>query len=177
MDLITGQPVPAFQHGPAPTASDRKRFPGPSGGPRVKGGCRGVRDGVDTPNRYLSTCWMATADLQALGQFPLAHSLRPLCPDVLPLPLGQARPPARERPSARAFACPVQEAAAVVLGPAGFLGSNIAQGAAGADQPLHLQVQILVLRLSHRDPGVTVERHPAAPLAGIVRVYRPAREK
>ena len=33
--------------------------------------------------------------------------------------------------------------------------------------PLHLQVQILVLRLSHRDPGVTVERHPAAPLAGM----------
>ena len=30
-----------------------------------------------------------------------------------------------------------------------------------------LQVQILVLRLSHRDPGVTVERHPAAPLAGM----------
>ena len=27
-----------------------------------------------------------TADLQALGQVPLAHSLRPLCPDVLPLP-------------------------------------------------------------------------------------------
>ena len=31
----------------------------------------------------------------------------------------------------------------------------------------YLQVQILVLRLSHRDPGVTVERHPAAPLAGM----------
>ena len=30
-----------------------------------------------------------------------------------------------------------------------------------------MQVQILVLRLSHRDPGVTVERHPAAPLAGM----------
>ena len=44
---------------------------------------------------------------------------------------------------------------------------DISQGAAGADQPLHLQVQILVLRLSHRDPGVTVERHPAAPLAGM----------
>ena len=42
---------------------------------------------------------------------------------------------------------------------------------------LHLQVQILVLRLSHRDPGVTVERHPAAPLAGMAKVYRPAREK
>ena len=35
------------------------------------------------------------------------------------------------------------------LAPLGFLGSNVAQGAAGADQPLHLQVQILVLRLSH----------------------------
>ena len=53
-----------------------------------------------------------------------------------------------------------QKAAAVVPGPAGFFGSDISQGAAGADQPLHLQVQILVLRLSHRDPGVTVERHP-----------------
>ena len=60
-----------------------------------------------------------------------------------------------------------QEAAAVVPGSAGFLGSDISQRAAGADQPLHLQVQILVLRLSHRDPGVTVERHPAAPLAGM----------
>ena len=56
---------------------------------------------------------------------------------------------------------------AVVPGPAGFFGSDISQGASGADQPLHLQVQILVLRLSHRDPGVTVERHPAAPLAGM----------
>ena len=36
------------------------------------------------------------ADLQSLGQFPLAHSLRPLHPDVLPLLLGQARPPAWE---------------------------------------------------------------------------------
>ena len=60
-----------------------------------------------------------------------------------------------------------KKAAAVVPGPAGFFGSDISQGAAGADQPLHLQVQILVLRLSHRDPGVTVERHPAAPLAGM----------
>ena len=39
-----------------------------------------------------------TTDLQALGKFPLAHSLRPFHPDVLPLPLGQARPPARETP-------------------------------------------------------------------------------
>ena len=56
-------------------------------------------------------------------------------------------------------------------------GSAGAQGAAGADQTLHLQVQILVLRLSHRDPGVTVERHPAAPLTGMAKVYRPARQK
>ena len=34
------------------------------------------------------------ADLQALGQLPLAHSLRPLHPDVLPLLPGQARPTA-----------------------------------------------------------------------------------
>ena len=39
-----------------------------------------------------------TADLQTLGQFPLAHSLRPLHPDVLPLLLAQAGPPARETP-------------------------------------------------------------------------------
>ena len=39
-----------------------------------------------------------TADLQALGQFPLAHSLRPLRPNVLPLLLGQAGPPAGETP-------------------------------------------------------------------------------
>ena len=37
-----------------------------------------------------------TADLQSLGQFPLAHSLRPLHPDVLPLRLCQTRPSARE---------------------------------------------------------------------------------
>ena len=36
-----------------------------------------------------------------------------------------------------------QEAAPVVPGPAGFLGSNMAQGAAGADQPLHLQSRFL----------------------------------
>ena len=39
-----------------------------------------------------------TADLQELGQFPLAHSLRPLHPDVVPLLRGQAGPPARETP-------------------------------------------------------------------------------
>ena len=31
-----------------------------------------------------------TADLQELGKFPLAHSLRPLHPDVLAFPLAQA---------------------------------------------------------------------------------------
>ena len=36
------------------------------------------------------------ADLQALGQFPLAHPPRPLLPDVIPLLLGQAGPSARE---------------------------------------------------------------------------------
>ena len=68
-----------------------------------------------------------------------------------------------------------QEAAAVVLGPAGLLGSNIAHGAAGADQPLHLQVQILVLGLSDRDPGIAVQRHPSAPLAGIPEVWLSAK--
>ena len=63
-----------------------------------------------------------------------------------------------------------EEAAAVVLGPAGLLGSNIAHGAAGADQPLHLQVQILVLGLPDRDPGIAVHRHPALPLGGIPEV-------
>ena len=56
-------------------------------------------------------------------------------------------------------------------GPAGLLGSNIAHGAAGADQPLHLQVQILVLGLPDRDPGIAVQRHPSAPLAGIPEVW------
>ena len=36
------------------------------------------------------------ADHQALGQFPLAHPLRPLYPDVLSLLLGQAGSSARE---------------------------------------------------------------------------------
>ena len=190
-----------------------------------------------------------TADLQELGQFPLAHSLRPLHPDVLPLPLGQAGPPARETPLgprlclARGRALPdrvppplaegehhrelelaggrrgvevlrqgpelhsrmvqtldhlqpigqppgepvdvgdhqgvpldhqvqqFQEAAAVVLGSAGLLGSDITHGAAGADQPLHLKVQILVLGLSHRDPGIAVHRHLTTPLAGIPEVW------
>ena len=35
---------------------------------------------------------------------------------------------------------------------------------------LHLQVQILVLELSDRDPGIAVQRHPSAPLAGIPEV-------
>ena len=37
-----------------------------------------------------------TADLQLLGQFPLAHPFRPLHPDVLPLLLGEAGPSAGE---------------------------------------------------------------------------------
>ena len=37
-----------------------------------------------------------TVDLQEFGQFPLAHSLRSLYPDVLPLLLGQAGPTTRE---------------------------------------------------------------------------------
>ena len=37
-----------------------------------------------------------TADLQELGQFPLAHSLRPFYPNILPLLLGQAGPSAGE---------------------------------------------------------------------------------
>ena len=37
-----------------------------------------------------------TADLRSLVQFPLAHSFPSLHPDVLPLLLGQARPPAGE---------------------------------------------------------------------------------
>ncbi len=53
--------------------------------------------------------------------------------------------------------------------------TDISQRAAGADQPLHLQVQILVLRLSHRDPGVTVERHLPTPLARIPEVWLSAR--
>ena len=53
-----------------------------------------------------------------------------------------------------------QEAAAVILGPAGLLGPDVADGTAGADQPLHLQVKVLVLRLPDRDPGTAVQRHP-----------------
>ena len=37
-----------------------------------------------------------TADLQALDQVPLAHSPRPLFPDVLPLLLGRSGPSAGE---------------------------------------------------------------------------------
>ena len=57
----------------------------------------------------------------------------------------------------------LQEPAAIVLGPAGLLGSYVAQGTAGANQPLHLEVEVLVLRFSHRYPGITVKRHPARP--------------
>ena len=56
------------------------------------------------------------------------------------------------------------------LNDGGPITERLILDAAGADQPLHLQVQILVLRLSHRDPGVTVQRHPSAPLAGIPEV-------
>ena len=41
----------------------------------------------------------------------------------------------------------LQQPAAVVLGPAGLLGSDIAQGSAGVDQPFHLEVKVLVLGL------------------------------
>ena len=57
----------------------------------------------------------------------------------------------------------LQQPTTVVLCPTGLLGSNVAQGAAGANQPLHLEVEVLVLRLHHRDPGVTVQRHPVLP--------------
>ena len=63
-----------------------------------------------------------------------------------------------------------EEAAAVVLGPAGLRGSNTAHGAAGADQALYLQVQIVVLGLSYRDRCIAVQRHPTTPLAGISEV-------
>ena len=69
----------------------------------------------------------------------------------------------------------LQEAAAVVLGPAGLLGSNVAHCAAGADQPLHLEAQILVLRLSDRDPDIVVQRQLTTPLAGIPEVGLSAR--
>ena len=49
-----------------------------------------------------------------------------------------------------------QEAAAVVLGPAGLLGPDVAHGTAGPHQPLHLQVKPLVLGLPDRDPCVAV---------------------
>ena len=57
------------------------------------------------------------------------------------------------------------------LAPLASSALNIAQGAAGADQPLHLKVQILVLGLSHRDPGIAVHRHLTTPLAGIPEVW------
>ena len=56
-----------------------------------------------------------TADLQALGQFPLAHSLRPLHLDVLPLLLAQAGLRPGKRPSARAFAWPATERSLIEL--------------------------------------------------------------
>ena len=50
-----------------------------------------------------------TADLQVLGQFPLAYSPRPLHLDVLPLLLAQAGRRPGKRPSARAFDWPATE--------------------------------------------------------------------
>lgn len=44
------------------------------------------------------------ADLQELGRFPLAHSIRTLQPDVLPLLFSRARPSDKEMASVRAFA-------------------------------------------------------------------------
>ena len=63
----------------------------------------------------------------------------------------------------------LQDPAPVVLGPAG-LRTNIAQGAADADQPLHLEVQVLVLRLPHQNLGATEQSHGYQPLAGIPKV-------
>ena len=45
-------------------------------------------------HRYPSTCWMVQRlTSKRLAQLPLAHTPRPLPPDVLPLLLGQAGPP------------------------------------------------------------------------------------
>ena len=55
--------------------------------------CRGCNSTHTLPVHLLDG---PAADLQELGQFPLAHSLRPLHPDALPLLLGQGRPSARE---------------------------------------------------------------------------------
>ena len=53
-----------------------------------------VEDAISTRPLPVGLLDGPAADLQALGQFPLAQSLRPLHPDVLPLPVGQAGPPA-----------------------------------------------------------------------------------
>ena len=45
---------------------------------------------------YPSTCWIVQRLTSKLGQFPLAHSLRPFLSDVLPLLPDQARPSAGE---------------------------------------------------------------------------------
>ena len=57
--------------------------------------CRGFNLNPTLPVHLLDG---PAADLQALGQIPLAHSLRPFRPDVLPLLLGQARPSSGETP-------------------------------------------------------------------------------
>ena len=80
------------------------------GGPRVKGSCRGVRDRVDTPDPYLSTCWMvqrltsrSLASSRWLTPFDRSARMYSRCRSVrLGRRLGK-------RPSARAFACPATE--------------------------------------------------------------------
>ena len=57
------------------------------------------------------------------------------------------------------------------LAPLASLGSKVAHGAAGEDQPLDLEVEVLVLGLSHRDPGIAVHRHPSTPPAGTPGVW------
>ena len=99
-----------------------------------------------------------------------------------PFPQGASGPTcrmpstSRTEPSGRLFSgnyfCRANRPARLIVvdHPAGLLGPNFAHCAAGAEQPLHLQVQSLVLRLSDRDPGIAVQRHPALPLAGIPKV-------
>ena len=57
-----------------------------------------AQDAISTQPLPFHLFGIPTADLQPLGQFPLAHSLRPFHLDVLSLSLGQARLPARETP-------------------------------------------------------------------------------
>ena len=78
--------------------------------------------------------------------------LRELC-DTIPQP-----PQGRGRPR-----LPLSD---MVFG----VGVKVYSTMSGRRQPLHLQVQILVLGLPDRDPGIAVHRHPALPLAGIPEV-------